>query len=249
MDFFNKKMFAVLVGVAGLLFLALAVSTGVDIYNKTNKPSDHAIVVSGVGEVYANPDLAVLNLSVYNEAATVGDAMAKNTQKMNNVISEIKKLGVDEKDLKSISYNISPRYDYPKSGYRVLAGYDVTQSLEVKIRDLSRVGDVIEKGTSAGANEIGNLIFTIENQDALKNQARQQAVQKAKDKANQMAGAVGVKLGKITNFSEDYYIPVYNTLDYAAKSAQGIGGAMPAPEIQSGQNKISVTITLTYEIK
>jgi len=247
MDFLNKKMFAGLAVILGLLFLALAVSTGVDIYNKMQKPSDHAVTVSGTGEVFANPDLAVLNLSVYNEARTVGDAMGQNTQKMNNVISQMKTLGVDEKDLKSVSYNISPRYEYPKNSPRYLAGYEITQTLEVKIRDLSKIGDVIAKGAAAGANEMGELIFTIENQDGLKNQAREKAVQQAEGKAQQMAGAVGVKLGKITNFSENFYIPVYDTYSY--KSAEGMGGAAPVPNIQSGQNKISVTVTLTYEIK
>jgi hypothetical protein len=127
-------------------------------------------------------------------------------------------------------------------------GYEITQSLEVKIRDLSKIGLIIETGTSNGANEVGDLQMKVDKEDEFKSQARASAIVKAKEKAKELAKQVGVKLGRITNFSEDYNYPVYyGSTDAMSKSAEGIGGG--APDIQTGQNKITSTVSITYEIE
>jgi hypothetical protein len=217
------------------------------------------ITVSGVGEVYTKPDLAVVDFSVINEASTVDKAVLDNTERMNNVIKAIKGQGVKEEDLKTTNFNISPRYEYRTAETqiysiapqkRVLVGYEITQSLEVKIRDLSKIGSIIETGTSNGANEVGDLQMKVDKEDEFKSQARASAIVKAKEKAKELAKQVGVKLGKITNFSEGYTYPVYYNDMYAAKGAsEGIGGGASAPEIQTGQNKITSTVNITYEIE
>jgi len=128
-----------------------------------------------------------------------------------------------------------------------LAGYEVSQKLEVKIRDLEKIGEVIEKGTESGANEVSSLNFAVDKQEDFKKEAREQAVQKAKEKAEEMAGAVGVKIGKIVTFSENSYTPYYYERDLLMKEEVGMGGAS-APNIEPGETKISVTVTITYEI-
>ncbi|KPJ55079.1 hypothetical protein AMJ47_01945 [Parcubacteria bacterium DG_72] len=232
----------------------------VDIVNKIKQSKyigqdaefKNTIAITDTGEVYAAPDLAVINLMVTNEAKTVGEAMAENTKRMNKVIEEMKSLGIEEKDLKTVSYNIYPRYEYEKDrfgnvyGKRILAGYEIRQSLQVKIRNLENIGQVIEKGTAAGANDVGNLQFTIDNQDELKKQAREQAIDKARKKAEQMASQLNVRLGKVTSFSENFYVPYYGAMDYAME--KGIGGAGEVPDIQTGENKITVSVVITYEI-
>ncbi len=177
--------------------------------------------------------------------------MAENTKRMNKVIQEMESLGIEEKDLKTASYNIRPRYEYQKDvfgnnyGKRILVGYEITQSLQVKIRDLGKIGQVIEGGTAAGANDVSGLQFTIDNQDELKRQAREQAINKARVKAGQMASQLGVRLGKVTSFSENFYMPYYDRFDFA--KAEGMGGAA-VPDIQTGENRISVSVVITYEI-
>ena len=261
-EFFKgkKQIIAGLAGVLTIFLLVLTVSGVVDIVNKIKQSKyigqdaefKNTIVITDTGEVYAPPDLAIVNLMVTNEAKIVAEAMAENTKRMNKVIEEMKSLGIEEKDLKTVSYNIYPRYEYERDelgniyGKRILVGYEVTQSLEVKIRNLEKIGQVIEKGTAAGANDVGNLQFTIDNQDELKKQAREQAINKAKEKAEQMASQLGVKLGKVTNFSENFYVPYYGAMDYAME--KGIGGAGEAPDIQTGENKITVSVVITYEI-
>lgn len=241
-----------------LLILAATVWLGVDIYNKIaymgqNVANPNTIVVSGTGYVYASPDLAETTVSVATEASTVAQAMSDNTNKMNAIISYLKDTeGVAAEDLQTTGFNISPRYEYYDSagnylpqGKRILAGYDVTQSLDVKIRDLTKVGTIIQGVTDKGANQVGSLQFTIDNQDSLKDQARAKAIDQAKTKAQELASQLGVKLNKIINFSESSVLPVIYSTSMQAVPAAG-GGATPT--VEPGQNKIQVSVNVTYEI-
>lgn len=259
----NKQALVGLIGVATLLALVFTVSTGVDVFNKIKQSKyigqdvnfKNTITVSDFGEVYAKPDLAMIDFSVVSEAKEVSDAMQENTKKMNKVIEALKEQGVEEKDLKTTSYNIYPRYDYLKteyiSGERVLVGYEVRQALEVKIRFIEKIGTIISKATEAGSNQVGSLQFVIDDEEELKKQARELAIEKVKEKAVQSTSQLGVRLGKITNFSENFYTPYYDARNlYLKEEAVGMGGAdaVPAPSIESGENIISVSVTITYEI-
>ena len=93
---------------------------------------------------------------------------------------------------------------------------------------------------------MSNLQFTIDNQDELKKQARDQAIEKAKSKAQELTSQLGVRLGKISSFSENFYVPYYGAMDYAME--KGMAGAEAVPDIQTGENKISVSVVITYEI-
>ena len=245
------------------IFLAvLIVSTAVDIQNKIKEgryigqeiEAKNTITVSDTGEIYAKPDLALISFSVKTEAKQVSEAMSENTKKMNAVIDFVKGEGVEEKDLKTTSFNIYPRYEWHKEigippypeGKRVLVGYEVTQRLQVKIRDMEKIGKIIEGATAAGTNQVGDLQFTIDNQDVFKAQARKQAIDKTKAKAKELASQLGVNLVRITNFSESSVLPRYYV---GFKETVGMGGAeAPTPQIETGENKITVTVTITYEI-
>jgi uncharacterized protein YggE len=235
------------------------------------------ITVSGDGDVSAKPDLAVMDFSVVSEAKTVAEAMADNTKKMNAIIDVTKSMGVAEKDLQTTGFNISPRYDYVKetattpvpaisvsgsggvpvpidnsiyypSGKRVLAGYDITQTLTVKMRDMTKIGQIIEEVTASGANQVGDLQFTIDDPDTVQAQARQKAIDNAKSKAQVLAKQLGVKLTRITSFSEGGYYPAPVRMSYAAKDTAA-GEAAVTPSIQTGENKITVNVSITYEIE
>ena len=242
----TKNLLAIILG---LFLIVLIISAAIDIKNKLEE-TENTITVSDTGTIYAKPDLAVANFSVVVEAKTVGEAMSENTQKMNAVISFIKEQGVEEKDLKTTAFNISPRYEwydkdqYFPSGKRVLAGYELLQTLEVKIRDMEKIGLIIEGGTSAGANEVSDLRFVVDNQEELKKQAREQAINKAKIKAEELAKQLGIKLVRISNFSESAVTPYYFGLREAALGM----GEKEIPQIETGENKIEVTVSITYEI-
>lgn len=230
-----------------LLSVSLIVWLGIDINNRLGE-SENVITVSATSEVYAKPDLALTTFSVVTEAKTVGGAMQENTANMNAVIAFVKTQGVEDKDLKTANFNISPHYEwYDEGRRRVLAGYEVSQSLQVKMRDLTKVGDIIQGATTAGANDVGNLQFTIDNEDALKEEARDKAIEEAKIKAKTLAKELDIRLVKIISFSESGNFPVpYYTA--SSKETLGMGGAV-APDIQTGENKISVSVSLTYQIK
>lgn len=252
--------------VAVVIFLiALTVLVGVETFSQLKESKyigrdveiQNTITVSDSGEIYAKPDLALVTLSVVTEAKTVAEAMSENTQKMNAMIDSVKDQGVEDKDLKTTNFYISPRYEwqqettclYPPcpSGKRVLVGYEITQSLEVKIRDMEKIGDILEGATEEGANQVSDLQFTIEKEDELRSQARKEAIEKAKIKAEELAKQLGVKLVRIANFSESGVWPVY--APYALeKTAVGLGGGGEAPQIETGENKIEVTVSITYEI-
>lgn len=263
-DFREKKyLFISLTVILCILLVFLTVWIGVGIQNKIKEgryigqdiESKNTITVSDKAEIYAKPDLALVTASITAEAKTVNEAMANNTKKMNAVIDFVKSHGVDGKDLKTTNFNIYPRYEWQReticlippcpSGKRVLAGYEINQSLQIKIRDMEKIGDIIQGTTEAGANEISGLQFTIDREDDLRNQARDEAIEKAKTKAKGLASKLGVKLVRISNFTESGASPVPYLF---RESVAGKGGGGEVPQIETGENKIEVAVTITYEI-
>jgi len=259
----RKRFMPMVFALLSLFIFVLIISFIVDINNKIKQgryivqdiESQNTISVSATGEVYTKPDLAITSFSVLTEKATVDEALKENSEKMNKIIEFVKSQGVSDKDLKTTGLNIYPRYEWKREtliwpqpeGKRVLIGYEVRQSLQVKIREMEKVGAIIQGATSAGANQIGDLRFTIDNEDEFKNQARKQAIHEAKEKAKELAKQLGVKLVKIKNFSESGIYPRYYSLDVSEAVGKG-GGETPTPQIETGENKIEVTVSIIYEI-
>jgi uncharacterized protein YggE len=216
-----------------------------------NDPFQNQFNVSGQGRVFAKPDIANLTVGVKTEVkATAAEAVKENTKKMNEIIKALKDLDIDEKDIKTVNYSLNPSYDWSTSRQRLL-GYEVSQNVTIKIRDLDKIGETIAKTTEKGANQIGNIEFTIDDENELKAQARDLAIEKAKAKAEDIVKKTGMKLGKIINVYENqYYAPQTNY--YAKDLAYGLGGgseALPAPAIQVGQNEVMVEVNVVYEVK
>jgi uncharacterized protein YggE len=207
----------------------------------------NTISVSGEGKVLAKPDIGQVSLSVLSQAKTVAAAQKDNTEKMNKISKALKEMEIKEEDLKTTNYSIYPQYQYT-SGRSVIIGYEVSQTLEVKIRDLDKVGDILGKAAAAGANQVGSLSFTFDDLEKLRSEARQEAIDNAKSKAQDLAKSLGISLGKVVSFSEsssDGSVPV--PLYSSAKDDYGIGGGA-APDIQTGQNEIQIVVNLSYEI-
>lgn len=258
----NKHLVTAFLVIINLFLIVLIISAIVGTQNNIKRgkyigqeiESRNTLSVSDTGTVYIKPDLALISFSVITEGKTVAETMSENTTKMNKIIDVIKEQKVKDKDLKTTDFNIYPRYEWkkqaevypPSPGKRVLVGYEVRQSLQVKIRDMEKIGDIVQQATDAGANQVGNLQFTIDDQDEVKKQAREQAIEKAKQKAKELAKQLGVNLVRITNFSESGVFPRYYGLSKAAPAMAE--EAVPSPQIQTGENKIEVTVTITYEI-
>jgi len=246
-------------GVLSILFLlVLIIWFGVGTFNKIkegeyigkNIEERNLITVSGTGEVYAKPDLALISFSVVTEKKEVSEAMKENAEKMNKIINSLKEKEVEEKDLKTTTFSVNPRYEWRdlefSKGERVLVGYEVRQVLEVKIRNLEKIGEIIKTATNAGANQVSGLQLTIDKQEELQSQARKEAIEKAKQRAGELAEQLGIKLVRITSFNEGWTTyPI--RYDFMKESAIGMGGE-ESPQIETGENKIEISVTITYEI-
>lgn len=240
-------MVAVAVVLASLL-VVLAISEIVSIKNKIKEGKDigkNTISITGEGKVLAKPDIGQIDLSVTTEAKTVSPTVSENTSKMNKITQGMKELGIKEEDLKTANYNIYPKYQY-LAGKSEIIGYEVTQTLRVKIRDLEKVGQILEKATLLGANQVSKLEFTFDEPEKLKDEARQKAISNAKKKAEDLASSLGVKLGKVVSFTESAE-PEPSPSYYGALK-EGVGGGGEEPQIQTGQNEIEARVILTYEI-
>jgi len=219
--------------------------------NEKSQMDNNVITVTGNGEIYAKPDVGVIDISVKTEDKDVSKASDENNVKMSDITEMIKAQGVEEKDIKTSSYNINPVYQWEdKTGKRSLTGYEVTQSINVKIRDLSKVGTIIAQATEKGANSVGNLYFIIDNDEQLKDDAKKLAIEDAKKKAKELEKTLGVKMVRIVNFSDSTYNPVYSSYDYGYGTGMKLeSSAISAPTISTGQNKITSTVVITYAIQ
>jgi len=245
----GHKVIKIVLLVIILLFIGKWICGG-DGYDRNNTPKD-TITVSGKGEVIVKPDIATISFSVLAESMDVGKAQTDSATKMNNIIAFLKNNGIDEKDIKTTDYSIYPRYDYinstiaPYNGTQKLAGYDVSQTVEVKIRDLTKAGSVLGGIGSLGVTNISGLTFGVDKEDAVKIQARDLAVTDAKTQAQNLAKSLGVRLVKITAFSESNNYPIY----YAMGAAKDMAVSSVAPQLPAGQNTITSNVSITYEIK
>ena len=235
-------------------FLALALITVLVIYvltliNEKVETSVNTIYVTGTAEMYATPDVGLVNVSVLTENKDLSSASNEASEKMNAVITFLKSEGVDQKDIKTTGFNINPRYEWEnKTGKRTLVGYEVSQTVNVKIRDLTKTGKIISESVSNGANDVSSLSFIVDDDEQLKEDVKNLAIEDAKKKANNLEKTLGVKLNKIVNFSESSYAPS-PSYDYGGGIMEKAMTSSVAPTIETGQNKITSTVTITYSVK
>jgi hypothetical protein len=218
-------------------------------FSSTTQVKGEPFVVQGTGKVAVAPDIAKIDLGIQETGTnlkTVQDSVNKKSQ---DLVSQLKKLDIEAKDIKTISYNVYPQYDYSASSQRII-GYQVSTGYEVTIRDFTKINELIATVTSFGANTIGGINFDLSDnlkKDTLQ-EARDQAVDEAKTKAEGLAKAAGINLGKIINISES---TPSNIRPYMLPTS-GAGMAdksVTQPEVQPGTTEIEVTISLSYEVR
>lgn len=183
------KIFKALLVLALIVFVVVLTVNKIKEYRYIGMSDQypHTIVISGEGKVVAIPDIATINLGVTTEKKDVASAQKENTDKMNKLLAELKKLKIEDKDIQTTNYNIYPKYNWTEERGQELTGYEVSQSVQVKIRDLDKIGETISQTTAVGANQIGGLSFTIDEPEVLKQQAREKALKNAKEKAEALA--------------------------------------------------------------
>lgn len=199
--------------------------------------------VSGEGSATTIPDQAEVNLGITTTASTVASAQKQVNEIINNISKKLKDSGVGEADIKTTNYSINPNYDY-RSGQRI-TGYTVNASLLVKFTDFDKLNQSLDSAVTLGANQIGGVSFTLspESTAEAQDQAREEAVAQAKRKAESLAKAAGIRLGRIVNIQENSLqppTPILRSLETATPSDG-------ATQIQPGTTEIKLTVTLSYE--
>lgn len=222
----------------------------------------NTISVSGEGEVFAAPDVANISFTVREEAKKVSDAQDKVTAKVKTALAGVRKQGVADKDIKTQNYSSYPKYEWQEGtvsclglncppyrpGKQVIVGYEVSQTVTIKVRDLEKANALVDGLATAGVTEMQGPNFAIDDEDGLKAEARKIAIEKARAKAEVLARDLGVTLVRVVSFSEGGYYPMYARATVASME-KGVASDIGKPEIPQGEEKITSNVTVTYEIR
>lgn len=242
------------------VFLAVTVMAGVQglRYIGAGVTATNTINVSGYGETFAVPDIATFSFTVQSEKSTVAAAQAEATAAINTITKYLTDAGIDKKDIQTTDYSVYPQYDYTNAactngycppGKQVLRGYQVSQTTTVKVRDTAKAGDLLAGVGGKGATQVSGLNFTFDNPQLGQEEARGKAIADAKSKADALAKQLGVSIVRVVSFNENGN----GGMVYYAKDtlASGAGNVAPqaAPEISTGQNKVTSNVSVTYEIR
>jgi uncharacterized protein len=226
--------------IAGLLVLTGAPAALAD--------DKRTVTVSGLGTASAPPDMAIVTAGVVTQAATAGEAMTANAAATTAVIARIKGDGVEAKDLQTGGFGLQPVYVYPKTddgstGTPRITGYSVNNVVTARIRDLGKLGSILDKVVGAGANTINGVTFLVSNESALADRARGDAVADARRKAELYAAAAGARLGKVLTLAEASSAA---PAPYPMR-AKATFEAAPTP-IEAGENELRVELNVTFEL-
>jgi hypothetical protein len=230
------------------LGLAAAVLAAPAVASAAEQPVQPRIVVTGEGEASVAPDMALLSLTVMREAASAREALDANNAAMTDVTEAIKQFGIADRDLQTAGLQIMPRYDYTNkpdgTQEAKLVAYQVTNTLSVRVRDLVKTGEILDKAVSLGINQGGNITFANDDTSAVITEARKKAVAEATAKANTLAEAAGVKLGRVVEISDQAYSA--QPMPIEAKAFDRVAAAVP---IQAGENSYRVQVNMIFELK
>ncbi len=199
---------------------------------------------TGEGKVKATPDTAKVEIGLITEGKDSISVQNENSSKMNAVIKFLKEQKIGGEDIKTSAYSLSPKYEYNK-GKSTLVGYILNQALTVTVRDLNKIGEILDGAVSNGANQINSISLFVDKPEELKNKARETAVKQAREQALSISRIAGFNLGRVVGFNENSMgePPIF----YEAM-VKG-GGTAPAPQIEPGTQEITINVTLTYLIK
>jgi hypothetical protein len=205
------------------------------------------ITVTGEGEVTAAPDMADVGIGVVTDEATAAAALQANSQALAAVIDGLKKDGIESRDLQTSGLSLDPRYEPMRNGQAPkLAGYRASNTVSVRVRDLSKLGTLLDKSVGTGANELRGLSFGLSNHAALQDDARRRALQDAMRKAQLYAETGGVKLGALRAVTEEAFgFPVPKFAQ--PRMAMAADAAPPVP-IEGGELSVKARVQVTYAI-
>jgi uncharacterized protein YggE len=238
---------------SSIIVAAALLAASVSMLPAASAPASEAtyprtIAVTGLGEVKAKPDMAVINSGVVSEAPTAHDALAKNNNAMASVIDALKKAGVAEEDIQTSNFSVSPQYPpYQPNQTRAprISGYQVSNQVTVRVKNLAKLGGILDTLVQVGANQINGISFDFDQPKQLQNDARKLAVADARAKAELYASATHVTVGRVLQLSEAMAIVGPQPMAYAMDK---VAAPRQVP-IAEGQQTLSANVTIVYEIQ
>jgi uncharacterized protein YggE len=241
----------------GILVLGAVIIVAIIRDRIVNNPQ-WQISVTGQGRVAYQPDTANVNMGVkVDKAAKADEALKQLNDKMNKVIESVKKAGIADEDIQTQNYTVIPHYDTVENNSK-LTGYDANQIIVVKVRDIQKNSNVITKvvsaGSSAGVNQINGVSFEFSDMNKLRQDARVKAINDARSKSGEIAGALGVRLGKIVGWWENIIYPTEAQIGYKGDiGGLGMGGGGDTSGgnalIPSGSQELVIEVNVSYKIK
>jgi uncharacterized protein YggE len=250
----NNLPKGIVMAIAGLViaFLGLAVIDKAHTISKSfNTRPDNTIAMTAEGKVSAAPDLATITVGVLSNADSAKAAQQDATTKTNQIVDYVKKQGVKSEDITTSNFSVYPNYNYA-NGKNEISGYQANQTVTVKIHDVDKSTEVVDKvldgAVANGGNQVQGVYFSFNDPDNLKQEARKQAIEKAKQKAQELASQTGLKVGKIVGISDDS-TSMPTPMPYGLGMGGGAADAKSMPAVQTGSQDVTANVTVTFEIK
>lgn len=238
---------------ASLAAVSLALAAAIPMAARAEdgaKPREATIVVTGEGSADVAPDMALIDLGVVKDGKTAREALDENNKAMADVLAALKEAGIAERDLQTSGFMIAPQYQYPQSPTGenpppVLIGFQVTNTVTLRVRDLTKLGEILDKAVTLGANQGGGIRFTNDKPETAVSAARKKAVENAIAKAKELTEAAGVGLGRVLEISETSYRAEPMPMMRAVAKDFAASGAVP---MAAGENSYSVTVNVTFAL-
>ena len=205
---------------------------------------ERTVSVSASGTVTAEPDIAYISAGVTTEAETAKDAIARNNAVMAKLIEGLKGAGIAARDIQTTTLQVEPRYTQPKDGRPgAISGYRVVNQVRLTVRDVKRLGEILDQAIALGANQINSIGFDVANAETLKDEARKQAMANAKRRAELYATAAGVQLGQVLRISEGV------VGDIGIRPMSGARAMAASVPIEAGTRTLTVDVDVTYALR
>ncbi len=203
------------------------------------RAAERLVTVTGEATVSVAPDVAVIRIGVASQGKTAREASDANARQMTAVLAAIKEAGIAERDVQTSRLSLQPQYDPNKGGTARLLGFQVTNQLTIKIRDVAKMPGILDRTIGAGANEMSGIEFVVSQQGKLLDQARDDAIVDARRKAELYARAAGAKLGPVVAIAEEGSAPPPRLMQAMR------AGAVP---VAPGEQTLRATVTVSYEL-
>ncbi|MGE3745684.1 MAG: SIMPL domain-containing protein [Sphingomonadaceae bacterium] len=229
---------------AGLLFVAHAANAQ---NSGAQPPIDGTrLDVSAEGSVTRAPDIATINAGVVTQAPTAAAAMQENARRMTATVTALKSAGVADRDIQTASVNLSPQYRYVENKAPEITGYQASNQVSVRFRDIKRAGNILDTLVAQGANQINGPVFSVEKAEAALDEARVAAIKTARERADLYAQAAGLRVKRIISISESQsYSPPPSPMPMMMARAEKAADTA----IEPGEQELSVNVSVSFELQ